>query len=146
MSNTISPKLKERCDSICELCTTQTATVAYTVSPKDDSNIDNQVALCETCVSEINEKNGSQYWSCLAGSIWNEAPAVQALSYRILYPYREEQWAGEIMNSVDLTEAIINWALDAYKTEEIHKDSYGNVLANGDTVVLTQQLNVKGAS
>ena len=45
-----------------------------------------------------------------------------------------------------MPEEIVNWALSIYQTREIHKDSNGDVLANGDTVVLTQQLNVKGAS
>jgi len=29
---------------------------------------------------------------------------------------------------------------------KLHKDAYGNVLKTGDTVLLTQSLNVKGAS
>lgn len=146
MINPISEKLKERCESLCELCVSQTAKVAYTVSPKDNGYIENEVALCDTCVSEINGKTIYLHWSCLAGSIWNETPGVRALSYRILYSYKDEQWANEIMNSVELPEEIINWALSVYQTQEIHKDSNGNILTNGDTVVLTQQLNVKGAS
>ncbi len=146
MSQTISEKLKERCESLCELCASQNAKLAYAVSPKNNDNIENEVALCDTCVAEINNKAASLHWSCLAGSIWNQTPGVQALSYRILYSYKEEQWAIEIMNSVELPEEVINWALSVYKTQEIHKDSNGTALANGDTVVLTQQLNVKGAS
>ncbi len=146
MSETISGKLKERCESLCELCVSQTAEIAYAVSPKNNDSIENEVALCSTCVAEINNKTASLHWSCLAGSIWNQTPSVQALSYRILYSYKDEQWANEIMSSVEFPEEILNWALSVYQTPEIHKDSNGDTLANGDTVVLTQQLNVKGAS
>lgn len=146
MSQIISEKLQERCESLCELCVSQNAKVAYAVSPKNNDTIESEVALCDTCVAEINNKTASLHWSCLAGSIWNQTPSVKALSYRILYNYRDEQWANEIMSSVELPEELINWALSIYETKEMHKDSNGDILANGDTVVLTQQLNVKGAS
>jgi protein PhnA len=146
MSKNISERLKERSESLCELCVSQNARVAYAVSPKNNDTIDNEVALCDTCVAEISNKAASWHWSCLAGSIWNQAPSVQALSYRILYSYKDEQWASEIMSSVELPEQVINWALSIYQVQEIHTDSNGDALANGDTVVLTQQLNIKGAS
>lgn len=146
MGKTISDKLKERSESLCELCASQNAKCAYAVSPKNNDSIENEVALCDTCVAEINNKTASLHWSCLAGSIWNQTPSVQALSYRILYSYKDEQWANEIMSSVEFPEEVVNWALSIYQTQEIHKDSNGDALANGDTVVLTQQLNVKGAS
>lgn len=146
MIKPISEGLKDRSESLCELCVSQNAKIAYAVSPKNNDSIENEVALCDTCLSEINNKTASLHWNCLAGSIWNEALSVQALSYRILYGYKDEQWASEIINSVELREEVINWALNVYETQEIHRDSNGNALANGETVVLTQQLNVKGAS
>lgn len=146
MSQPVSEKLKERSESLCELCASQNAKVAYAVSPKNNDNIANEVALCDTCLAAINDKTASLHWSCLAGSIWNQTPSVQALSYRILYNYKDEPWANEIMSSVELPEEVVNWALSIYQIQEIHKDSNGDTLANGDTIVLTQQLNVKGAS
>jgi len=53
MKSTISSKLKERCQDLCELCTTDAATVAYTVSPKSNDVIENEVALCDHCMSII---------------------------------------------------------------------------------------------
>ena len=91
MDNNISGKLKERSESLCELCVSQNATIAYAVSPKNNDTIENEVALCDTCVAEMKNKTESLHWSCLAGSIWNQAASVQALSYRILYNYRDEQ-------------------------------------------------------
>jgi len=146
MINPVSDELKSRSEFLCELCVSQNANVAYAVSPKNNDNIENEVALCNVCLSKINDKTASLHWHCLAGSIWNEAKSVQALSYRILYSFKDEQWASDIINGVELPEEVSNWALSVYEIQEIHLDSNGNALANGDTVVLTQQLNVKGAS
>jgi protein PhnA len=141
----INEELKKRSESLCELCVSGIAQTAYAVSPKNNDDIENVAALCETCLNEISNPNSSMHWRCLAGSIWNQTPSVQALSYRILYNYKDEPWASEIMSSVELPEEIVNWALSVYTSEETHKDSNGEALTNGDTIVLTQQLNVKGA-
>jgi protein PhnA len=146
MNSRITSKLNERCEGKCELCTTEEAITAYAVSPKNHDTIENEVALCNTCLAALDAKDQGQHWQCLAGSIWNTEPAVQALSYRILYAYKDQEWANEIINSVDLDEAVVNWAMSAYQTQALHLDSNGNELANGDTVVLTQGLNVKGTS
>ncbi|HXU27932.1 MAG TPA: alkylphosphonate utilization protein [Bacteroidia bacterium] len=55
-------------------------------------------------------------------------------------------WASNLISSVDLDEDTIQWAMSALEIPEVHKDAFGNVLENGDTVVLTQVLNVKGIS
>jgi protein PhnA len=39
-----------------------------------------------------------------------------------------------------------NWAMSAFDVADVHKDAFGNVLENGDNVVLTQALNVKGTN
>jgi protein PhnA len=146
MSNSITGKLQERSQGTCELCTTETAAVAYTVTPKNNDAIENEVALCNTCLAALDQQEADNHWQCLAGSIWNTEPSVQALSYRILYGYKEKEWASELLSSVELDEAVVNWALYPYQTKEVHKDSNGTELINGDTVVLTQNLNVKGTS
>ncbi|HLG40525.1 MAG TPA: PhnA domain-containing protein [Chitinophagaceae bacterium] len=146
MSTGITAKLKERCEGTCELCTAEAATIAYAVSPESNETIENEVAICNTCLSAMDNKDAALHWQCLAGSIWNTEPSVQALSYRILYANKEQEWASEIINSVELDEKIVNWALSIFQTIEVHKDSNGTVLTNGDTVVLTQNLNVKGTN
>lgn len=138
--------LKERCQSLCELCSAEEAATAYTVSPKNDDNIANQVALCHTCLTALTAGNDNVHWQCLAGSIYNAEPAVQALTYRILHQHSDEEWAKDIMQSVELDEAVINWALSAFEKKELHLDAFGNELQSGDTVVLTQVLNVKGTN
>ncbi len=142
----ITAALKQRNGELCELCNTETATTAYTVSPKNDDSIDNQVAVCNTCLNLIDSKEDSFHWRCAEGSIWSAEPSVQALSYRILQHYKEEDWANNLISSIDLDENTIQWAMSAFEVADVHKDAYGNVLENGDTVVLTQALNVKGTN
>lgn len=146
MSTTITSALQERCDGTCELCSSEAATNAFAVSPKNNDAIGNEVALCDTCLSILNGAPAGTHWQCLAGSIWNAEPSVQALTYRILYGVKEQEWAAEILSSVELDEAVVNWAVSAYEKADIHKDSNGTPLESGDTVILTQQLNVKGAN
>jgi protein PhnA len=146
MSTTITSRLAERSQGLCELCTTETATTAYAVSPKNNDAIENEVALCDSCLSKLDSTQDQQHWQCLAGSIWNTEPSVQALTYRILYNNKDQDWAQEIMSSVELDESVINWATSAFQVADVHKDSNGTVLEGGDTVVLTQNLNVKGAN
>ena len=146
MSTSISSKLKERSEGVCELCTIAEATTAYAVSPKNNDVIDNEVALCPTCLSILEGADAGDHWQCLGGSIWNATPSVQALSYRILYGVKENEWANDILTSVELDESTIDWAVSAYQKAAVHVDSNGTVLENGDTIVLTQGLNVKGAN
>ncbi|MCB0507436.1 MAG: PhnA domain-containing protein [Chitinophagales bacterium] len=135
-----------RCENLCELCSSHEPTIEYTVSPKDDLTIDNQVAICVTCLEKMQTEENGNYWTFLEGSIWNPEPSVQALSYRIMYQHKDENWASELLNAVEIDDNIIQWALSAFEQADVHKDAYGNVLENGDTVVLTQALNVKGTN
>ena len=142
----INQKLKDRCGDVCELCSSEPATEEYTVSPKSDDSIDHQAAICNTCLKEINEGENSFHWRCLEGSIWNPEASIQALSYRLLTKYKEEDWASNLLSSVDIDEEVVRWALTAFEVADVHKDAFGNILENGDNVVLTQALNVKGTN
>ena len=148
----LNPQLKERSNNSCELCSNETLELtAYAVPPKGNDSTDNEVVLCSDCYSQVSQSNYTNvnHWRCLTGSIWSEVPAVQALSYKILCKLTGEAWATEAIESVYLDEAVIDWAnaedeLEASKV--VHKDSYGVVLETGDNVILTQNLNVKGAN
>ena len=148
----INTKLQDRSNQVCELCGKQDDNLtAYTVPPKTDESIDNQVVLCTDCLSQINadDYSNTHHWRCLEGSIWSEVPAVQVLSYKIMSKLTSEEWAQDAKDSVFLDESLVEWAnaedtLEAEKV--IHKDSFGVVLESGDTVILTQNLNVKGTS
>jgi protein PhnA len=147
----IPTTLATRSGNICELCSsTDDNLVAYAVPPKTDDSADNQVVLCTNCFGQISSNNYSDanHWRCLEGSIWSEVPAVQALSYKILGNITED-WAAETKASVSLDEAVIEWAnaeAELAANVIVHKDSFGVVLETGDTVILTQNLNVKGAN
>lgn len=145
-SMSISEALKQRNQNLCELCNTEEASLAFTVSPKSGDQIEHQVALCSTCEQAMASGETAYHWRCLEGSIWNPEPSVQALSYRILHSYKNEDWASNLLTSIDLDENIVQWALSAYEVAEVHKDAFGHVLENGDNVVLTQALNVKGTN
>ena len=82
----------------------------------------------------------------MEGTIWNPEPSIQALSYRILQTYNSEEWANNIIASVDIDEDTMQWAMSAFEAVDLHKDAFGNTLENGDNVVLTQSLDVKGTS
>lgn len=142
----MNQKLKQRSQNLCELCGTETPEHEFTVSPKSDDVIEHQVAICDTCLNAMNDENAGFHWRCLEGSIWNPEPSVQALSYRLLHQYKNENWAHDLIGSVDIDENIKEWALSAFEVAQVHKDAFGNELQNGDNVVLTQALNVKGTN
>ncbi len=142
----LSPQLQSRAGGLCELCNNEPATQAYTVSPKSGDIIEDQVAIGDTCAAAIASNDTGSHWRCLEGAIWHQEPAVQALSYRLLYRIQEQTWASEVMNAVELDENVQQWALQAFEVAAVHQDAFGNTLETGDTVVLTQALNVKGTN
>jgi len=148
----INIQLQNRSNQTCELCSKKEDNLnAYTVPPKTEELMENQVVLCTDCFDQIKAGNytNTHHWRCLEGSIWSEVPAVQVLSYKVLSKLSSEEWARDTIESVYLDEPLIAWAnaedtLEAEKV--IHKDGYGVLLESGDTVILTQNLNVKGTS
>ena len=144
--------LETRSNQTCELCSSIDEHLqAYAVPPRKDDSDNNVVVLCNNCFTQISANNFSDtnHWRCLSGSIWSEVPAVQVLSYKILGKIATEDWALEAKESVFLADDLIAWANAEDELESakvIHKDGYGVVLETGDTVILTQNLNVKGAN
>lgn len=141
----LAAALSARCGGTCELCTDAPATQEYAVTPRDPDQLANQVAICDTCLKEMDHLE-ADHWRCLEGSIWNPEASVQALSYRMLHARKDQGWAADVLNAVEADEDIIQWALTAFQVADVHKDAFNNILENGDNVVLTQALNVKGAS
>ena len=64
MSTTITSKLQDRCEGLCELCTAETASIAFAVSPKNNNAIENEVAICQTCLNGLENKNMADHWQC----------------------------------------------------------------------------------
>ncbi|MFN8277109.1 MAG: PhnA domain-containing protein [Chitinophagales bacterium] len=141
----VSVSLQSRCDNTCELCSSAPPVSGFAVSPKEDGVVTNEVAVCGTCNEHIEKTDTTDYWRCLEGAVWNPEPAVQALSYRLLHRCGAD-WAEQIIQSVDWDEAVVDWAMSAFQQVDQHLDAFGNKLENGYTVVLTENLNVKGTS
>lgn len=64
---------------------------------------------------------------------------------------RSEGWPQDLLDMMYLDEEALAWAKSTEETEDeaekiIHKDSNGNILADGDSVVLIKDLDVKGAN
>lgn len=142
--------LKERAGNSCELCGDTTNLQSYTM-PHAKEDHDSDVLLCETCLHAIQsaDYSNTNHWRALTSSIWSETPVVQVLAYNILNRLKDETWAQECLESVFLDESIVIWALADERAEAakvVHKDAYGNILQHGDTVVLIENLNVKGTS
>lgn len=142
----IGAKLNERSGGECELCNSQPPVHEFTISPRTDDIPENQVALCDICMTAMSEEDKGDYWRCLEGSIWNPEPAVQALSYRLLQTYKDEEWAKGVLNAVELEEDTMQWAMSALDVADVHKDAFGNLLESGDTILLTQNLKIKGTN
>lgn len=140
----ISSYLKDRCQSQCELCSASAELETYIVPPRKGEEIDEQVALCQTCLTCVNETPDTNHLRCLNESIWSEVTAVKVVSYRLLQGMQDQGWAQDLLGMLYLDEEGQEWA-DDQVASVIHKDSNGNILANGDTVSLIQDLNVKGA-
>ncbi len=146
---TLNSDLSQRSGNRCELCdASPTELHAFTVAPKEGRSPDEQVVLCGICVETMaNPTPNADHWRCLTGAVWSEVPAVKALSYKILSAMPTEDWVAETLGSVEFGEDIVAWAIGSSGSENIvHKDAFGNELAAGDNVLLTQNLNVKGAN
>ena len=68
------------------------------------------------------------------------------MEYGRAYTLKENNWANDVLGSIDLDENVIQNAMSAFEVISFHCDVYNNKLENGDTIVLTQALNVKGTS
>ena len=100
---------------------------------------------------EKKEELNSAHWQCLSTSMWSEVPAVQVVSWRMLNRLRNESWAAEQLDLMYLSDEQLAWAKQSGDHEndssvELHRDCYGAILLQGDNVVLTKSLDVKGST
>jgi protein PhnA len=142
----ISKELNERCQGNCEICSSAPAVNEYTVTPKKGTSVNDNVALCGNCNSALEKADYAALKASAEGSIWNPVAPIQALSYRIIQGASGEDEAVSAASSAGMDEEIIQWGASAFIQAPVHKDAFGNVLENGDNVVLTQALDVKGTN
>lgn len=143
--------LRERSGGKCELCKKEAEVVVYDVQP--DTYADSEVVVCKSLVGQIDgtEPLNADDWRFLPDAMWSEVPAVQVLSWRMLNRLKGESWAADALDILYLDGEILDWAKALEAPEEsagaaLHKDAFGNILQNGDAVVLTKTLDVKGSS
>ena len=146
----LSTELSTRSESTCELCGGTSFLSAYTVPPKSGTLTDHQVVVCETCLGQLENQDQLDpiHWRCLNESIWSLTPAVQVVSLRLLRKLTDQAWAQDTLGMIDPDIMVVEWAddTDTGVVDEVHKDANGQVLQQGDTVVLIHDLNVKGAN
>lgn len=146
--------LRERAGGRCELCGAETELAVYEVPPGPASDSDRCVLLCATCRAQL---DGSveldpKHWFCLREAAWSEVPAVQVTSYRLLARLTDQPWASELLDQLYLVDEVLEWARSGIESSESEGearprtvDSNGVELADGDSVTLIKDLDVKGA-
>lgn len=145
--------LQQRSGGKCELCEATGALKAYEVPPSISNSLDQVIFICPKCLAQIDKKEelDSSHWKCLTGSMWSEVQGVQVMAWRMLNRLRQESWAQESLDMMYFDEATLAWAKATGDHEndaavDLHKDTNGNVLQSGDTVVLIKSLDVKGST
>ena len=142
--------VKDRSGENCELCTQSSTLIFHIVAPRPDSYAENCACLCEQCLDQITGKSpvDLNHLRCLNESIWSEIPAVKVLSYRLLTQNAQEGWASDLLDMMYLTEDELGWAKEGLEDEFAikHLDCNGAQLFGGDTIVLTKDLEVRGAN
>jgi len=145
--------LRARANNQCELCKSENNLTVYEVPPHSDQKEEDCILVCEKCNLQLTKKEelDAAHWSCLNDSMWSEVPAVQVVSWRMLNRLRNESWAADAIDMMFLDEPTLAWAKATGDHEngsevELHRDCNGKILQNGDNVVLTKTLDVKGSS
>ncbi len=145
----LSLALEKRANGKCELCSSSESLDGITVPPKNGDGLDVSIAICPTCQSQINDMNNldENHWRCLNDAMWSELTPVKVMSYKLLASLKKD-WSDDLLAMIYLEEADLEWAQAGLANESdiVHKDSNGNILQAGDSVVLIKDLNVKGAN
>ncbi|MFC1468137.1 PhnA domain-containing protein [Verrucomicrobiota bacterium] len=144
-------ELQERGSSACELCGADSDLKVLHVVPAQIS-ADKCVLACATCTAQLTGETelDLNHWRCLQDAIWSETDAVQVAAYRLLQQIKTEPWAAALLDQMYLDDDLLAWA-EALNEESdsadeiVHKDSNGTILADGDSVSIIKDLEVKGA-
>lgn len=145
--------IQQRAGNTCELCHATQNLQLFEIPPQDQRNEENCVLLCETCRNQIEKKAepNASHWTCLTEAMWSEQPGIQVLSWRLLNRFRNESWASDQLDMMYLDDERLAWAKATGDHEndgsvQLHRDSNGHQLLNGDSVVLIKSLDVKGST
>jgi protein PhnA len=146
-------QLRERSGNACELCGSTENLMVYEVPPVSTGGVDGSLLACATCVNQIENPDtvDPNHWRCLNDSMWSEHDAVKVVAWRMLNRLKPEGWPQDLLNMMYLDDATLEWAKATGEGQEesekvVHRDVNGNILENGDSVVLVKDLKVKGSS
>ena len=146
-------ELHLRSESKCELCAATENLTIYEVPPESSGNPEQSILICQTCKDQIEDpgKMDPNHWRCLNDSMWSQVLAVQIMAWRLLTRLSSEGWPQDLLDMLYLDDEALAWAQATAegqsKEERVqHLDCNGAVIEAGDTVILTKDLNVKGAN
>ncbi len=149
----LEEQLLARAGGKCELTGAETDVVTYILPPETSSNLDNTLLISATLANQLNktEQLNPEDWKFLPNAMWSEIPAVQIVCWRMLSRLKNEGWASEALDILYLDDETLTEAKKTGDHENdgyvsFHEDSIGQRLLEGDTVVLTKTLDVKGSS
>lgn len=143
-------ELAARSGNVCEISGSANNLKSFLVAPKTGNSPDDFVFIEEALMQQLEGKLpvNPNDWRCLNDSMWNETPAVKVIAYRQLHALAAEGWPADLLDMIYLDDETLEWAKATMEDEDAikHIDSNGVVLANGDSVVLIKDLDVKGSS
>jgi protein PhnA len=149
------PALNDRSSCACELCSAKEDLEVYAFSYLGHVGADYAALLCPLCEAQLQLAAQAQeldvnHLNCLRESAWSQVPVVQVLAYRLLTGLSAETWASELLEQIYLEDETLAWAKSglpagAAGTAEQPKDANGQILVDGDSVVIQKELDVKGA-
>ncbi|WP_395632458.1 PhnA domain-containing protein [Flavobacterium sp.] len=149
MSVVTEKRVKDRSGSTCEISGTNENLVVYLVEPKTEATPENCILITQPLLDQIKnpETMNPNDWRGLSDSMWNENLPVQIVSWRMLARLKNH----DLLDMMYLDEDALEWAKSTGDGEDeegkiVHKDSNGNLLFDGDSVVLIKDLDVKGAN
>lgn len=147
-------EIKSRSNGKCEVCESTEGLTVHEVNGNENSGSSSLLMICNMCLAQVEKKEepDSAHWQkVLPTAMWSEIPSVKVLAWRMLNRFRSEAWATELLDMMYMEESELEWAKVsgdhvAEGGVELHRDSNGAILQNGDSVVLTKSLDVKGSS
>ena len=149
MSVVTEKRLKDRSGSLCEISGSDENLVVYLVEPKTEATPENCILITKSLRDQIQnpETMNPNDWRGLSDSMWNENLPVKIVSWRMNARLKNM----DMLEMMYLDEDALEWAKATGEADDdegkiVHKDSNGNVLLDGDSVVLIKDLDVKGAT
>ena len=143
--------LLSRADGACELCRGTDDLAPFQLTAPEGYADSSAALTCGECRGRLESRDlgAPDHWRALEQTMWTPVPPVQVIAWHILSGLARLDWAADLKSQLWLDEETQAWAelrAPAQTEEPTHRDSNGAALADGDTVTLIKDLNVKGSS